>query len=91
MFEPAVVADAAMVVDPEGDPLAVLEGATAGGGEEVALDDLVVERLALAVLATARWSPNAGSMTLAAGMGLAGGSNSSVPSKNCSVGRLGLT
>ena len=44
----------------------------------------------MAVLGTGRWSTYAGSITLVAGVALAGGSNSSVQSKNCSVGHLGL-
>ena len=90
VFKPAVVADATMVIDPECDPLAVV-GAAAGGGERVALDDPVFERRAVAVVATARWSLYAGSMTLVAGLGLAGGSNSSVQSKTAVSGAWGST
>ena len=50
----------------EGDPLEVGEEDAAGKGEGVVPKDLVVGGEAVAVPATARWSPNAGGLTLVA-------------------------
>ena len=98
----AVAAEAAVVVaaecDPlevvdgavEGDPLEVLDGTAEGEGEGAVLHELEVKVQAVAVLATARWSLKTGGVTLATRLGLARGSNSSGPFRNCSVGRLGL-
>ena len=84
--DPLAVVDGAV----EGDPLAVVDRAAEGEGEGVVPHELEVEVQAVAVLATARWSLKTGGVTLAARLGLAGGSNSSAQFRNCSVGRLGL-
>ena len=100
-----VVAEAAVVVAAEGDPLKVkaegeplvvaAEGeplivAAEGDGEGVVPHELEVEAQAVTVLTTTRWSLTTGGVRLAARLGLARGSNSSGQCRNCSVGRLGL-
>ena len=84
--DPLAVVDGAA----EGDPLAVVDGAAEGDGEGIVPHELEVEVQSVAVLATARWFLKTGGVTLAARLGLAGGSNSSAQFRNCSVGRLGL-
>ena len=76
-----------LIVKAEDDPLVVK---AEDDGEGVVPHELAVEAQAVTVLATTRWSLITGGVTLAARLGLAGGSNSSGQCRNCSVGRLGL-